>query len=317
LPREALYPISFKERRAMLRPDGNAERFLTPDTFSIHFYGRRMRERIKQGGGEPHPNSLIGRLLTKHGVVPSDAPLPKPLAAPPTPVALTPEEKRGRGQVNLTDLADAGGSDRGSDRHRFTELYQMLFLPLRQRKLTIALIGLDGGVGVDLPEQWDEQARISLKMWLDYFPKAEFIALDRAEKAPLTDKRLTYTQVTFNDPGEIATALTDAPDIVIDDATHASHHQQNAIRALFPKLQTGGLYIVEDLRSQPKTLEKQALVKTSALFQGYLDTGVFDHPDEAAKADFNEIRADMSGCFVFQANFQKRRRDQILVLHKR
>ncbi len=316
LPRAALYPIGFKERGSMVRPGANAERFITPETLSIHFYGRRMRARIAQGDGEPHPDSLIGRLLRKHSVVPSDAPLPKPS---PKPVALTPEQRRGRGLVNLTDLADARGSDRGSSRHRFTELYQMLFLPLRQRKLKIALIGLDGGAAVDAPENWTDLAKQTLQMWLEYFPKAEITALDRPAPAPLPvrDKRVKYQQVTLENPDEIAAALDKNPDIVIDDATHVSHHQQNALRAIFPRLASGGLYIVEDLRTQPASLEKQGSVKTSAIFHGYLETGVFDLPDEGAKAELNNVRADISGCFIFQANFQKKRRDQILVLHKR
>lgn len=315
LPREALYPIGFKDRGLMVKPGANADRFITPETLSIHFYGRRMRERIVSEGGEPHPESLIGRLLHKHGIVPADAPLPKP---PPAPAPLTAADRRGRGQVNLTDLADARGSDRGSMRHRFTELYQMLFSPLRQRKLTVALVGLDGGAGVVAPERWKDLSRDTLEMWLDYFPKAQLLALDRERSAPIRNKRVRYRKVTLEDPAEIAKAAgDDAPDIVLDDATHASHHQQNALRALFPKLAPGGLYIVEDLRTQPATLERQGWVKTSPLFRGYLETGVFDHPDPATRAELNGLRADISGCFVFQANFQKHRRDQILVLHKR
>ncbi len=315
LPREALYPIGFKERGLMVRPGANAERFITPETLSIHLYGRRMRARIMADGGEPAQDSLIGRLLQKHGIVPSDAPLPR---APAPPAPLRPEDRRGRGQLNLTDLADARGSDRGSGRHRYTELYQLLFHALRLRKLTVALVGLDGGIGVAEPGAWDEAARATLEMWLDYFPKAQIVALDRAPAAPLAHDRVRYRCVTLDDPAEIAQALDNAaPDIVIDDATHASHHQQNALRALFPALAPGGIYVVEDLRTQPAPLEKQGLVKTAALFQGYLDKGVFDHPDDGAKEDLNALRADISGCFVFQAKFQKHRRDQVLVLHKR
>jgi len=314
LPREALYPISFKDRALLVKPNVNAERLITPETRSIHFYGRRIRERIKDEGGTPHPESLIGRLMNKHGVLESDAPLPKP---PPPLAPLTAADKRGRGQINLTDLADARESDRGSLRHRFTELYQMLFLPLRDRKLTIGLVGLDGGISVNQPELWHPTAKNTLEMFLEFFPKAEIIALDREKTAPIQNKRVKYKQVSLQDPDEIAKTMSAAPDIVIDDATHASHHQQNAIRALFPQLKSGGLYIVEDLRSQPASLESQGYVKTSSLFQGYLDSGIFDHPDRAAKSELNEIRADISGCFVFQAKFQKQRRDQILVLHKR
>ncbi len=315
LPRAALYPISFKDRRLLVRPGAEAERFITPETLSVHFYGRRIRKRLQEAeGGVPHPDSLIGRLLAKHGIDPAGAPLPE---APAAPAPLPPEARTGRGVLNLTDLADAAGSDRGSRKHRYTELYQMLFHPLRARKLHIVLLGLDGGIGVEQPDQWDAAATATLKMWLTYFPKANFTALDRAAAAPLEDARLTYVPCDFEDPAAIAAAADTAPDIVIDDATHASHHQQNGFAALFPRLASGGLYIAEDLRFQPAPLESQGSVKTAALFQSYVETGMFDHPDPGQRDRFNGFRADMSGCFVFPAHYIKGRRDQLLVVHKR
>lgn len=315
LPRAALYPIPFKERRVMLRPGTEAERFITPETLSIHLYGRRIRDRLaNEEGGAPHPESLLGRLLTKHGIVPSDAPLPSP---PKPPEPLTAADRRGRGVVNLTDLADAAGSDRGSSKHRFTELYQMLFYPLRQSRLKVVLLGLDGGIGVERPDEWAPTAEATVQMWLEYFPKARFVALDRAAEAPLRDERLTYVQCDLEDPGGIAAAVDGAPDLVIDDATHASHHQQNGFRALFPRLAAGGLYVVEDLRHQPASLEGPGSVKTAALFHSYVESGIFEHPEADTGAEFNAMRADISGCFVFPAHFVKGRRDQILVVHKR
>ncbi len=315
LPREALYPISFKDRRIMVKPDAAAERFITPDTYSIHFYGRRIRQRIIEAeGGEPKPNSLIGRLLEKHGINPSDAPLPPPK---PKLEPLNAEDRRGRGVVNLTDLADARGSDRGSLRHDFMQLYNMLLQPFRQRKVQVVLVGLDGGIGVVEPDAWGEAARNTLEMFLEFLPKAEFTAIDRAKKAPVKDARLTYVQCDLEDASKIAKAVPGTADVVIDDATHASHHQQNAFRALFPRLSSAGLYIVEDLRTQPAPLERQDAVKTAPLFNGYMETGVFEHPDDAAKAELNACRADISGCFLFPAKFLKGRRDQMLVVHKR
>ncbi|MDJ0630240.1 MAG: hypothetical protein QNJ44_18440 [Rhodobacter sp.] len=315
LPRAALYPISFKNRRLLVRPNAHADAYLTDDTLSIHFYGRRIRKRLEEAeGGEPHPDSLIGQLLQKHGIDPKGAPLP---GARVKPVPLTAEDRHGRGQLNLTDLADRCGSDRGLLRHQYTELYNMIFQPLRQRKLKIVLLGLDGGIGVEHPQDWDAAARSTLEMWLEYFPKAGFTALDRAGGLPEKTDRVAYRQCDFESADGIAQAVDFEPDIVIDDATHASHHQQNGFTALFPRLASGGLYAVEDLRTQPGSLEKQGVVKTAALFQGYLETGIFEHPDGGTAVELNAIRADISGCFVFPAKFIKGRRDQLLVVHKR
>ena len=60
----------------MLRPGLDTAPFVTAETFSIHFYGRRMRSRIViKDGGVPRPRSLIGQLLRKHGIDPLAAPI--------------------------------------------------------------------------------------------------------------------------------------------------------------------------------------------------------------------------------------------------
>jgi len=78
LPIPALYPIHFKDRRLILRPAWDASGHVTDETFSIHFYGRRMRRRIvsHEPGGIPRPRSLFGQLLKKHGIDPKRAPIP-------------------------------------------------------------------------------------------------------------------------------------------------------------------------------------------------------------------------------------------------
>lgn len=44
-------------------------------------------------------------------------------------------------------------------------------------------------------------------------------------------------------------------DIIIDDGSHASYHQQLTLEMLFPTLKPGGLYAIEDLDWQPRTYE--------------------------------------------------------------
>jgi len=84
LPKHALYPVPYKNRRRMARPERDMSGYLHDDTLSIHFYGRRMRAFLNQEyAGIPDPNCLIGQLLTKHDIDPRDAPIPikKPVAA--------------------------------------------------------------------------------------------------------------------------------------------------------------------------------------------------------------------------------------------
>lgn len=77
LPRAALYPFAYEDRRLMLRPGFDPAPYVTGETFSIHFYGRRMRARIRdRHDGIPPTRSVIGKLLKRHGIDPRAAPIP-------------------------------------------------------------------------------------------------------------------------------------------------------------------------------------------------------------------------------------------------
>ena len=314
MPIEALFPISFKKRRLMLKPNLDLGEYITDNTLSIHFWGRRMRMRIiEREGGEPHPDSLIGKLLKMHDIVPSDAPLPtknphKPVEEKPASKITMPAKINGA--PNLTDMADARGLDQGSKKHRFTELYNMLLAPYRGRAIKMGLLGL-GGIGDGTSPELD--------MWLEFLPKASIYGMDWRELIDAPDKRVNLARSSFETVDDVSRASEDFPDldIVLDDATHASHHQQNAFIALFPRLKSGGLYLIEDLRFQPKDMETSGGVKTAPLFRKFQKTGSFDHPNAEANAQLNALIPHFSGCFMFQAKFEKDRRDQVLVVHKR
>jgi len=64
-------------------------------------------------------------------------------------------------------------------------------------------------------------------------------------------------------------------DIIVDDASHASFHQQLTMLRLFPLLKAGGFYIIEDLNWQPTIYEAQfpKVPKTSKLLAGLLEKG--------------------------------------------
>lgn len=84
MPRVALYPFAYEDRRLMLKPGVPVADYVTDETYSIHFYGRRMRARIleKEEGGVPRPRSLVGQLLRKHKIDPAAAPLRRHAAKP-------------------------------------------------------------------------------------------------------------------------------------------------------------------------------------------------------------------------------------------
>ncbi len=222
--------------------------------------------------------------------------------------------------INLTDLADQYGSDKGSSKHRYTELYHMLFNPYRQRKINF----LEMGLLIGGPEQGKDADRKttdlpSIRMWLEYFPKARIHGLDVSDFSWFDHDRFTFHRCDMDDRSAIAQAAADMPtlDIVVDDASHASHHQQNAFIEIFPKLAPGGLYVIEDLRWQPETYEVDGITKTAALLRSYIDTRTFQHASLAMAEAFNALIPEISACIVHPVKYQKKRPDQVAVIQKR
>jgi hypothetical protein len=225
-----------------------------------------------------------------------------------------------RSFANLTDLADQYGSDKGSVKHRYTELYQMLFHPYRTQKIQFLEMGLQIG-GPELGHGADRTTTDlpSVRMWLDYFPKAQIHGLDVSDFAWFSAPRFTFHRCDMDARENLAKTAADLPEmnIIIDDASHASHHQQNAFLELFPRLASGGLYIIEDLRWQPESYEKAGITKTAQLFRTFSESRKFTHRDPVIQAELSALAPDISGCFVFQVRYDKKRRDQVAVIHKR
>jgi hypothetical protein len=196
----------------------------------------------------------------------------------------------------------------------------MLFQPFIDRPITFLEMGLlIGGPEQGFSADRQTQDLPSIRMWLEYFNSAEIIGLDISDFSWFKHPRFSFVRCDLDTLSNIETATQNLSglDIIIDDASHASHHQQNAFLTLFPKLKSGGLYIIEDLFWQPKTYEKTGITKTAQLFQSYIQDRSFGHADPALAAEFNTMRDQMSGCFMFQVHYQKQRRDQVLVVHKR
>lgn len=229
-------------------------------------------------------------------------------------------ERVGRGQPNLTDIADRYGSDKGSTKHRYSELYQLLFQPFVNRKINFLEMGLLIG-GPEHGHSADRETNDlpSIRMWLEYFKKAQIFGLDVSDFSWFEHDRFSFLRCDMDKRENIAAVADDLPvlDIIIDDASHASHHQQYAFLELFPKLASGGIYVIEDLRWQPKAYEKPGITKTAELFREYSESGLFRHSDPELAEEFSAVRGDISGCFVFQAGYNKKRRDQVAVIHKR
>lgn len=77
-PKSVFYPISFRDRNKMIVSRFNMEEQLTPETCGIHFWARRMKPRLEEKeNNRPRPGSLMHKLLQKHDIDTTAAPIPK------------------------------------------------------------------------------------------------------------------------------------------------------------------------------------------------------------------------------------------------
>jgi SAM-dependent methyltransferase len=167
----------------------------------------------------------------------------------------------------LNRLANRHGSDKGStvaDRHRYAQLYDVLFHNEREGTRKVLELGLARG-GPEAPIGGAVERHCgspSVAMWIEYFPNAAIYGFDISDFAHLEEQfgRFCFLRGDCGsaaDLSRLAAMVGDDVDIIIDDASHASFHQQMALRELFGCLRSGGLYVIEDLHWQPPHIESR------------------------------------------------------------
>jgi hypothetical protein len=173
----------------------------------------------------------------------------------------------------LTRLAAKYRSDKGVTVfpfHAYSIHYSKLFERLRNKPINILEIGLArrtdrGALGITCP---------SLNMWLDYFPAARVYGLDVDDFSLVRMPRTTIFRADQGNADDLLKVVSQCPrfDIIIDDGSHASYHQQLTLKTLFPHLSSGGYYVIEDLLWQPPDLEASlpAVCKTRELLKDSL-----------------------------------------------
>ncbi len=143
------------------------------------------------------------------------------------------------GYERLNSLAVACGADKGSQYHNYTKVYAQYFDKIKDKTFNFLEIGVHKGC--------------SVKLWEKYFSKANLyfidITWDALEYTPTRAKLFLADQ---SDPQKLKNVVSQIPgglDIIIDDGGHTMEQQQVSFKTLFPYVNSGGLYIIEDLHT--------------------------------------------------------------------
>jgi hypothetical protein len=185
--------------------------------------------------------------------------------------------------TNLTDLANKYGSDKGTRHgnppHKYTYLYDLILDKYKALDINFLEIGLAvGGPEVGGPVERRIESP-SVQMWLDYFPRAHIYGFDISDFSHMNRPRFTFVRGDSGSVEDIERLANAASgfNVVIDDGSHASFHQQLAFRHLFPKFCSGGTYVIEDLQWQSPTYEGKTihLPKTADFMINFFERGQY------------------------------------------
>jgi len=136
---------------------------------------------------------------------------------------------------------DKYGSDKGPNHHNYTKSYYKILKGLQNSPLVFLEIGVGG---YDYPDRGGG----SLKAWEEFFPNSHIHGIDKFDKSPLNKGRVHTHIVSQTHETELINLINviGAPDIILDDGSHINQDIIFTFEILFPRLKSGGLYIVED-----------------------------------------------------------------------
>ncbi|MFN3584670.1 class I SAM-dependent methyltransferase [Phenylobacterium sp.] len=165
-----------------------------------------------------------------------------PKAVHPARMALSAEEVEARRSPNPGPLEAMfyEGAGRGVTKWtHYLPIYDRVFAPWRGRPVRMLEIGVFQGGSLDL--------------WRRYFgPDAVLFGVDIE---PACAGRVTppnQVRIGSQDDAAFLHSVVDEMgglDIVLDDGSHIGRHQWASFRALWPRLEAGGMYLIEDLHS--------------------------------------------------------------------
>lgn len=125
-------------------------------------------------------------------------------------------------------------TDKNSQYHNYLDKYEFFLKPWKDTATKVLELGVLKGA--------------SINMWSEYFKNATVYGVDiNVECKQYEGERVKVIIKDLGDEVGLVQLGKLHPQIIIDDASHLWSHQIKALYHLFPYLENGGVYILEDL----------------------------------------------------------------------
>lgn len=154
----------------------------------------------------------------------------------------------------LSECMSFYNSDKSSNHHNYTTVYERLFFNLRPKKLNIFELGL-GTNNPNIPSSMGVNGTpgASLRGWKEYFKNSNVYGGDIDKDILFTEPNIETFFVDQTDPQSITSLWNNDKlkhidfDIIIDDGLHEFQANVCFLTNSFCKLKTGGIFIIEDI----------------------------------------------------------------------
>ena len=165
---------------------------------------------------------------------------------------------RGHPENELSQLSQSYGSDKSSNSlrgHTYTDFYALL---LEHRRASTRNV-LECGIGTTNPKIAsnmgpDGVPGASLRMWRDYFPNARIVGVDIDESVLFESNRIETYLMDQTDTQSVKAFLNSLGerrfDLIIDDGLHTFDAAIHFFEHLFERLESDGLFVIEDVHSR-------------------------------------------------------------------
>lgn len=213
-------------------------------------------------------------------------------------------------QSLLDNLATQYKTDKSSQHHSYTKIYDFYFRNIRLKPLKFLEIGIFCGS--------------SVMMWENYLENSELHFID------ITYENLVYNPIRSHlhlvDQSNASSLMRFIEevggnfDVILDDGGHTMDQQITSFKTLFPFVKSGGVYIIEDLHTSywgpyggnPKGAGKK---NTVGLLKNLIDdvnyigniTRAANHERDLGNLKMNDYQKDIlsiqfydSLCFIFK-----------------
>lgn len=136
---------------------------------------------------------------------------------------------------SLDEIGFRYASDKPSHIHNYLRHYDFYFSRLRETPVKLLELGVNRGD--------------SLQTWRDYFPYGDITGVDLDPNCIYQGDRIRSV-VGHQSDAILLRQLEEqfGPfDIIVDDGSHFGLDQRNSFELLYPKLNLGGYYVIEDV----------------------------------------------------------------------